>query len=93
MASESNPPNTAKELRAVPSVFVGMSDANGFEEGASGSQGDPRVLIAMNVVLSTVFAATIVWGLSVIGAAELTAINVATGAILLFALTYAITLQ
>jgi hypothetical protein len=47
----------------------------------------------MNVVLSTTFAATIVWGLSVIGAAELTAVNVATGAILLFALTYAITLQ
>jgi len=47
----------------------------------------------MNVVLSMVFSATLVWGLSVIGAAELTAINVATGAILLFALTYAITLQ
>ena len=70
-----------------------MSDANGFEEGASGSEGDPRVLIAMNVVLSTAFAATIVWGLSVIGAAELTAVNVATGAILLFALTYVVTQQ
>lgn len=70
-----------------------MSDTNGFEEGASGSQGDPRVLILMNIVLSTAFATTIIWGLSVVGAAELTVINVATGAILLFALTYLITLQ
>ena len=66
---------------------------DGFEAGASGSQGDPRVLIAMNIVLSTGFAVTIVWGLSVLGAADLTLINVATGAILLFALTYVITLQ
>lgn len=70
-----------------------MSDTEGFEEGASGSQGDPRVLIAMNVVLSTAFAATVVWGLSVIGAAELSLLNVATGAILLFALSYVISIQ
>lgn len=71
-----------------------MSDGDdGFEAGASGSQGDPRVLIALNLVLSAGFAATIVWGLDVLGAAELTLINVATGAILLFALTYVITLQ
>jgi hypothetical protein len=71
-----------------------MSDGDdGFDAGASGSQGDSRVLIVMNLVLSTGFAATIVWGLDVLGAAELTLINVATGAILLFALTYVITVQ
>lgn len=71
-----------------------MSDGDGgFEAGASGSQGDPRVLIAMNVVLSIGFAATIVWGLDLLGAAELTLINVATGATVLFALTYLITSQ
>ena len=71
-----------------------MSDGDdGLDAGASGSQGDSRVLIVMNLVLSTGFAATIVWGLDVLGAAELTLINVATGAILLFALTYVITLQ
>ncbi|PYZ03086.1 hypothetical protein C8039_13700 [Halogeometricum sp. wsp3] len=37
-----------------PVVFVGMSDANGFEEWASGSQGDPRVLIAMKSCSRTV---------------------------------------
>lgn len=70
----------------------GVSDG-GFEAGASGSQGDPRVVIGMNIVLSTGFAATIVWGLDLLGAVELTLINVATGAILLFALTYLITVQ
>lgn len=69
-----------------------MSD-DGFEAGASQSQGDPRVLIAMNIVLSTGFAATIVWGLSFLGAVEFSFVNVATGAILLFALTYAVSMQ
>jgi hypothetical protein len=70
-----------------------MGDTDGFEEGASGTRGDPRVLVAMNVVLSTAFAATVIWGLSLLGAAEFTLINVATGAVLLIALSYAVTLQ
>ena len=67
-----------------------MDDADGFEAGASGTRGDPRVLIAMNVVLSTVFAATVVWGLSYLGAAEFTLVNVATGAVLLVAVSYVV---
>ena len=67
-----------------------MDDADGFEAGASGTQGDPRVLVAMNVVLSTVFAATVVWGLSYLGAAEFTLVNVATGAVLLVAISYVV---
>lgn len=70
----------------------GASD-DGFEAGTSRSQGDPRVLIVMNIVLSAGFSATIVWGLDLLGAADLTLINVATGAILLFALTYVVTQQ
>ena len=70
----------------------GASDG-GFEAGTRGSQGDSRVLIGLNIVLSTGFAATIVWGLDLLGAVELTVINVATGAILLFALTYLLTAQ
>lgn len=70
-----------------------MTDADGFGAGASGSRGDPRVLVAMNAVLSTAFSAVVVWGLSIIGAAELSLLNVATGAILLFALTYVVSLQ
>jgi hypothetical protein len=70
-----------------------MGDTDGFEEGASGTRGDPRVLVAMNVILSTAFAAMVVWGLSLLGAAEFTLINVATGAVLLIALSYVVTLQ
>jgi hypothetical protein len=70
-----------------------MGDADGFEAGASGSSGDPRVLIGMNVVLSTAFATLVVWGLSILGAAEFSLLNVATGAILLFALTYLVSKQ
>ncbi|WP_226007671.1 hypothetical protein [Natrinema salinisoli] len=68
-------------------------DDDGFEAGVSSSQGDPRVLIAMNVVLSTLFAWSIVWGLSFIGAVEFGLINVATAAILLFAMTYLVTMS
>ena len=71
----------------------GAASDDGFEAGTSRSQGDPRVLIVMNIVLSAGFSATIVWGLDLLGAADLTLINVATGAILLFALTYVVTLQ
>ena len=69
-----------------------MDDADGFEAGASGTQGDPRALIAMNVVLSTVFASTVVWGLSYLGAAEFTLVNVATGAVLLVAVSYVVSM-
>lgn len=73
-----------------------MTDADpetdGFDDAASSSQGDPRVLLAMNAVLSTLFASSIVWGLSFVGLLEFGLLNVATAAILLFAVTYAVTM-
>jgi hypothetical protein len=76
-----------------------MSDADterddgGFEAGVSSSRGDPRVLIAMNVVLSGLFAWMLVWGLSYLGFLQFGLINVATAAILLFAMTYLVTMS
>ncbi|QLG48521.1 hypothetical protein [Natrinema halophilum] len=67
------------------------SDREGFEAGVSTSKGDPRVLLAMNAVLSTLFAWTIVWGLSFLDVVEFGIVNVATAAILLFAMTYLVT--
>lgn len=55
------------------------------------SEGDSRVLFAMNATLSTAFAALVVWGLSFLDLARFTPTNVATLAILLVALTYVIT--
>ncbi|PCR91414.1 hypothetical protein [Natrinema ejinorense] len=71
----------------------GDSERDGFEAGVSSSQGDPRVLLAMNAVLSTLFAWTIVWGLSYLGAIEFGFVNVATAAIVLFAMTYLVTMS
>jgi len=69
------------------------TDAEGFEAGASGTRGDPRVLFALNAALSASFGATIVWGLSVLDAAELSLVNVATATIVLFSLTYLVTMR
>ena len=55
------------------------------------SQGDPRVLFVMNLLLSSVFAAGVVWGLSVIGLAGFTIWNVASHALLLMGVTYLVT--
>ncbi|SEA20571.1 hypothetical protein SAMN04488065_2246 [Haloplanus vescus] len=57
------------------------------------SQGDPRVLFVMNLVLSTLFAAGVVWGLSFIGLLGLTVWNVTALALLLMALTYVVTMR
>lgn len=57
------------------------------------SQGDPRVLLVMNVVLSTVFSAVVVGGLSFIGLVEFTVRNVALLAIVVVALTYLVTMR
>jgi hypothetical protein len=49
------------------------------------------VLFVLNAALSASFGATIVWGLSMLEAAELSLVNVATAAIVLFSLTYLVT--
>lgn len=69
------------------------SDSKGFSEGLSASKGDPRVLIVMNAALSTMLGWTIVGGLSLLDIAAFNAINVATAAIVIFALTYLITMS
>lgn len=63
-------------------------DPDGFEAGAASTAGDPRVVLLLNAVLSTMFALTITWGLDFVGAVEFTPTNVATLAILLFAVAY-----
>ncbi|SFR30250.1 MULTISPECIES: hypothetical protein [Halorubrum] len=71
----------------------GEGDGPGVREGVERSSGDPKVLLAMNAVLSTWFAWMVVWGLDFLGAASLTAVNVATLAIILFGVTYVVALR
>jgi hypothetical protein len=52
------------------------------------SQGDPRILFVLNVVLSSVFSYLIVWGLEFIGAAEFSLTNVALATAVLVVATH-----
>jgi hypothetical protein len=55
------------------------------------SQGDPRVLLVMNLVLSSLFAWVVVWGLSFIDVLAFSWLRVAGLAFLLVVVTYAVT--
>ena len=57
------------------------------------SDGDIRVLMAMNLVLSGLFGTVIVWGLDFIGVAEFTVVNVVTAIAVLVAITYVAVLR
>ncbi|MXR42870.1 hypothetical protein GRX01_16170 [Halobaculum sp. WSA2] len=57
------------------------------------NDGDPRVLLAMNIVLSSLFSTVVVWGLSYLDLAALTLENVAGLALVIFAATYLIVLR
>ncbi|KTG19985.1 hypothetical protein [Haloferax profundi] len=54
-------------------------------------EGDPRVVFVMNIVLSSIFATVVVYGLSYLELMAFTFVNVATAALLLIALTYVVT--
>ncbi|WP_372910476.1 hypothetical protein [Salinigranum sp.] len=51
------------------------------------SEGDPRVLFVMNLVLSAVFGTAILWGLDFIGLAAFSVRNAAVATLVLMALT------
>lgn len=67
------------------------SEIDQLREGMKSSKGDPRVLIVMNLILSALFAWVVVAGLSLIDAMEFTVLNVATLALVVFAMTYVVT--
>ena len=57
------------------------------------SDGDIRVLLALDLVLSAVFGTAVVWGLDFIGAAAFTARNVVVATVVLAVLTYVVVLR
>ncbi|OYR86949.1 hypothetical protein DJ71_05800 [Halorubrum sp. E3] len=65
----------------------------GIRGGVEGSEGDPRVVLLLNAVLSGLFAWTAFWGLQLLDVAEVTATNVASLALVIFALTYVVVLR
>lgn len=55
------------------------------------SQGDPRVLFAMNLVLSAAFCYTVAWGLDFIDALEFSWLLIAGATAVLMVLTHVVT--
>lgn len=55
------------------------------------SQGDPRVHLVMNAVLSLLFATVVLWGLDFLKIASFTIVNVLTATIVLISITYIVT--
>ena len=57
------------------------------------SEGDIRVLLVLDLLLSLVVASAVVWGLDFIGVTEFTPTNVAIGTAVLAVLTYVVVLR
>lgn len=57
------------------------------------SDGDIRVLLVLDLLLSLLFASFVLWGLDFIGEAEFTAPNLAIGTLVIAALTYIMVLR
>ena len=57
------------------------------------SDGDIRVLILLDVLLSLVFASVVLWGLDFIGEVQFTLRNLAIGTVFLAVATYVVVLQ
>jgi hypothetical protein len=55
------------------------------------SQGDPRVLFVMNLVLSALFASVVVWGLDYVGILSLSLARIAIAAGVLMVITHLVT--
>jgi hypothetical protein len=71
-----------------------MSDEpKGIRDGMANSEGDPRVLFLLGIVLSASMAWTVVWGLDLLGAVTFSLGNFAALALLLFALTYTVVMR
>ena len=55
------------------------------------SDGDPRVHLLLNLVLSSLFVAVVLWGLDLIGAVDWTLPRLVVGALALVLLTHVVT--
>ncbi|WP_410766187.1 hypothetical protein [Haloferax sp. DFSO60] len=61
------------------------------EGGIEWGEGDPRVLLVMNIILSSIFATVVVWALDYASLWTFNVVNVVTAALVLTAITYLVT--
>ncbi len=52
------------------------------------AEGDPRVHLVINLVLSAMFVYIVLWGLDFLGAVEFTLLRLAVGTLVLMAITH-----
>lgn len=71
----------------------GRDDREGFRDGLESSEGDVRVLLVLNAILSAMFGWLIVWGLDLAGFLEYTTRTVAIVAVGLFLLTFVVVVR
>jgi hypothetical protein len=57
------------------------------------SDGDIRVLVALDTLLSLLFASVVLWGLDFIGLAAFTGRNLAVGTVAIAVVTYLVVLR
>ena len=62
-------------------------------DGHTSSDGDIRVLIVLNLLLSLLFSVGVVYGLEIVGLGEFTPANVAVATVFLAGLTYVLVLR
>lgn len=55
------------------------------------SNGDPRVLLVLNLVLSAALVYVVLWGLDVLGAVEFTLLRFVVGTLVLALITHVVT--
>ena len=69
------------------------TEPEGEEESPFDSKGDPRVHFLMNLILSSIFAYIVLWGLDLIGALEFSTLRLVLGTIILMGLTQVLVLS
>lgn len=57
------------------------------------ADGDIRVLVVLDLLLSAAFASVVVWGMEFVGLVAFTLANVALGTLVLAVLTYVVVLR
>ena len=63
------------------------------EESLFDSKGDPRIHFVMNLILSSIFAYIVLWGLDLIGALEFSTLRLVLATIILMGLTQVLVLS
>ena len=62
-------------------------------DGHTSSDGDIRVLLVLNLLISLLFSVGVVYGLEIVGLGEFTPVNVAVATVFFVGLTYVLVLR